>query len=107
MYPTYLSMNFDHTPGRIDLKERVPKQGDDTAFPFPITLLETDTKVSLSIRIDEVGDRMISIDVHHVENEETKRVFHVTLDALLTWEMVGQLRNFFELFVKFEDDDEC
>jgi hypothetical protein len=101
--PEYLSITFE-LPGEIHLQERVEREKDDEFYPRPIDLIEKRIDaIEFGVRLNEDGDRKIGLSVHHVENESGK-AYHASMDVYLTWETVKQLRNFFDLFVKFEDD---
>ena len=107
MNPEYLSITFK-VSGHINLRERVElaKEENDDPYPAPIDLIDTPIKsINLSVRLDEDGDRSISLSVHHAASASGK-AYHASLDAYLPCETITQLRNFFDLLVKFEECDD-
>jgi hypothetical protein len=93
-------------PGEIRVSERSKK--NENGLWDSIELVEVDKAVCVSIDCnDNVDGISVGFSAHHIENEESGRAFHSTLDAHLDWKATRQLRDFLSLLLTMKDDIEA
>jgi hypothetical protein len=96
------TISFEDLSGEIDLTERGERSADGF-YPNNNRLIEkTVDDFELTIIVDDEHNVKIHHRVFHVENDDTKRAFHAVLTTTLEWDTVRQLRDFFDMILKWQ-----
>jgi hypothetical protein len=95
--------DLDNMSGRVELSERDKYDGCGWTSTLLVSRLVNDG--SLSVIFRDEGVRFYT-HTHHIENEETRRAFHVVLDWNLSWQEVAHLHDFLGMLLKWEKSND-
>ena len=98
-----LSIDFDDLPGVVEVSER-DAQDENGLWSSTMLVEKKEAEPDLSVTLNDDGAK-IYVSAHHVENDETKRAFHVRLDLNLSWNDIARLHDFLELLIKCKDEE--
>lgn len=97
------SFDLDDLGGYASLDERGTQ--DEKGYWGKTELIDRDADVSLDVAVDSDDDGRwlaLKLSTFHIENEETKRVFHFHLKAYLNRAQAERLIGYLEYVIKHE-----
>ena len=97
---TECALHFDDLAGAVNLNERGKQDSQGLWESREILCREVE---AVHLNIDSENDGLsIGLSVHHIANDETSKVFHVSIDCTLQLDDVKRLRDFLNLLLEWQ-----